>query len=394
MSSTSLIAILLHDLRSGGAERMMLNLAREWSRNGISVDLVLVKRQGVYLPLVPPNVRVIDLAAKRTFSSIVPLVQYIRKERPRALLSGLVHINILAIAATALAPKTRLVISERNTPSLDIGDHEPAAKLGYRLAPYLYPSADAIIAVSEGVADDLSAFAGLARRRIEAVTNPVITEELLCLAGEEFPHPWLHVGAPPVIMAVGRLAPAKDYPTLLRAFAKLRSMRPCRLLILGDGSLLQDLTTLAHRLEIGSDVEFLGFKINPYAAMSKAALLVLSSRWEGSPNVLVEAMACGLPVVSTDCPSGPREILDGGRYGALVPMGDPDALAAAMSKVLDRPPPRPLLEEACRPYRVSESAARYLEIMLGDSRPVGDVGACPAKLTQVPYRERAPRREG
>jgi glycosyltransferase involved in cell wall biosynthesis len=367
VKNTDRIAILQHDLRSGGTERMMLNLAGEWCRNEIHVDLVLVRREGAYLPLIPPDVRVVDLGARRTFTSVFPLVRYLRKERPRAILSGLVHVNIVAIAAVSLAPQTRLVISERNTPSHDMGDHEPAAKLGYRLAPYLYPLADEIVAVSAGVADDLSAFARLSRERIETVANPVITDQTLALARGDFPHRWFGVGAPPVVLAVGRLAPAKDYPTLLHAFAKLRAARDCRLLILGDGNLLPELTVLARRLKIASDVEFHGFVINPYAAMSKAAVLVLSSQWEGSPNVLTEAMACGLPVVSTDCPSGPREILDNGRYGPLVPIGNAEALASAMARMLDEPTPRPLLDEGCRPYHAALSAARYLEIMLRDT---------------------------
>jgi glycosyltransferase involved in cell wall biosynthesis len=361
---TDRLAILQHNLVSGGCERMMVNLATEWSKRGIAVDLVLVSREGAYLPLVPPEVRIIDLKARRTLTALPALVRYLRRERPRAVLSGLVHINTIAVLAKAFAPGTRFIISERNTPSVDRNDKQPALKLGYRLAPYLYRRADAIIAVSGGVADDLSASTGLARQRIEVINNPVVTEQTLVLAREDFRHPWFGPGAPPVIVAAGRLAAAKDYPTLLRAFAKLRGRRPCRLMILGEGELLSDLTALARELGIAPDVEFAGFLINPYAVMSRASLLVLSSRWEGSPNVLVEAMACGLPVVSTDCPSGPREILAGGKYGALVPVGDIDALATAMASTLEKPTAAVLLEEASRPYRSANAATRYLNAML------------------------------
>jgi len=361
------LAILQQNLASGGCERMMINLATEWSKCGIPVDLVLVTREGAYLPLVPPEIRIIDLGARRTLTAVPPLVRYLHRERPRAMLSGLVHINTIAIIAKSIAPQTRVVISERNTPTLDKKDRHPATRLGYKLAPYLYPRADAIIAVSGGVADDLSASAGLARQRIEVINNPVITDQTLKLAREEFRHSWFEPGAPPVILAAGRLAPAKDYPTLLRAFAKLRPTRSCRLMILGEGSLLSELTQLAAELGIKRDVEFVGFVINPYAVMSQAALFVLSSRWEGSPNALVEAMACGVPVVATDCPSGPREILAGGKYGPLVLVGDVDGLAAAMVSALEKPTPLQLLQEGANPYRSTHAAARYLNAMLAQS---------------------------
>jgi glycosyltransferase involved in cell wall biosynthesis len=348
---------------------MMINLAREWSRQGIPTDLVLFNKSGVYLPLVPPEVRIIDLDAKRTAASLIPLARYLRRERPRAVLSGLVHVNTMAILAKAFAPRgTRIVISERNTPSEDVKDALPANRLGYHLAPHLYRHADGIIAVSAGVADDLTVTARLPRERIEVINNPVVTDSTVELAREPFPHPWFEPGSPPVILAVGRLTMAKDYPTLLHAFAALRTARNCRLLILGDGPLQQKLEALAFKLGIRADVDFGGFVVNPYAAMSKAALLVLSSRWEGSPNVVVEAMACGLPVVSTDCPSGPREILAGGRYGALVPVGDDRALAAAMSAMLDHPVPAALLAERSRDYSARRSASRYLDVLLAGSR--------------------------
>jgi glycosyltransferase involved in cell wall biosynthesis len=367
MRKAERLAILQHNLKPGGCERMMVNLASEWVKDGIPVDLVLVTREGAYLPLVPSDVRIIDLRARRTLTAIPSLVRYLRKERPSAVLSGLAHINTIALLAKAAAPRMRFVISERNTPTLDSKDDQPATRLGYQLAPYLYPRADAIIAVSEGVADDLSAFVGIERQRIRVICNPVVTDQTLALARDAFHHPWFDSGAPPVILAVGRLAPAKDHPTLLRAFAKLRSSRSCRLMILGDGSLLQSLSQLACELGVRQDVEFAGFVLNPYAIMSRASLFVLSSRWEGSPNALVEAMACDLPVISTDCPSGPREILAGGKYGPLVPVGDFETLAKAMAAILDKPTSKTLLQEGARPYRSTNSASCYLDAMLARS---------------------------
>jgi glycosyltransferase involved in cell wall biosynthesis len=364
MRQTERLAILQQNLESGGCERMMVNLAAEWSKSGIAVDLVLISREGVYLPLVSPDVRIVDLHARRTLTALPSLVGYLRREQPRALLSGLVHVNTIALLAKTIAPRTRIVISERNTPTLDSKDEQPAAKFGYKLAPYLYPRADAIIAVSEGVADDLSKFAGLARQRIKVINNPVITDQTLELAQEQFHHPWIECGEPPVIVAAGRLVPSKDYPTLLRAFAQLRSTRACRLMILGDGFLLESLSQLACELGIKRDVEFLGFLLNPYAVIAKASLFVLSSRWEGSPNALVEAMGCNVPVVSTDCPSGPREILAAGKYGPLVPVGDFEGLAAAMACMLESPTSSSLLQQGAWPYRSTHAASCYLDAML------------------------------
>jgi len=366
------ISILQQDLRSGGAERMMLNLAREWTSRGIATDLVLVQRSGVYLPLVPPQVRVVDLGAGRTSACLPRLVRYLWKERPRALLSGLVHVNVAAILGRMLGPRgVRLVISERNTPSQDSKDPERATRIGYRLAPYLYRYADAITAVSAGVADDLAHFARLPRERIQVINNPVVTPELYELAREPVSHPWFRPDSPPVILAVGRLSEAKDYPLLLRAFAHVRRTMTCRLLVLGDGPLQAELEQLAESLGIRADVDFAGFVLNPYSAMSHAALLVLSSRWEGSPNVLVEAMACGLPVVSTDCPSGPREILMEGRYGALTPVGDIPALAQAICSTLANPPRSDVLRARAAAYAVSNAADCYLKALLGSATAEG-----------------------
>jgi len=344
----------------------MLNLAREWSRSGVEVDLLLVQASGAYLEQVPAGLRVVELGSSRTLTSIPALARYLRKARPTALLSGLVHVNVAAILARSLARTgTRLIISERNTPSADKNDVMPATRLGYRLAPYLYPKADGIIAVSAGVANDLAAFAGLPRESIEVVNNPVVTTELRELAKEPFEHRWFRPGLPPVVLAVGRISVQKDYETLVRAFRLLRNERDCRLLILGDGPERAELEALIGELNLREDVELFGFSRNPYAVMARASVLALSSRWEGSPNVLVEAMACGLPVVSTDCPSGPREILMDGKFGGLVPVGDYTQLANAIAKTLDHPTPSTLLKRRSDDYDAKTSAAHYLRVLTG-----------------------------
>jgi glycosyltransferase involved in cell wall biosynthesis len=198
------------------------------------------------------------------------------------------------------------------------------------------------------------------------IRNPVITPDLARAAAEPCPHPWVAEPSPargPVIVGAGRFQRQKDFPTLIRAFARLRLERPCRLLLLGEGGWRDRLVALIQDLGLGAEVDLPGFQPNLYPFLARADLFVLSSAWEGSPNVLTEAMALGTPVVSTDCPSGPREILEGGRFGPLVPVGDTDALAAAMARTLDSPLPAQTLIEAVAEYRQEISAARYLAVL-------------------------------
>lgn len=331
------VALLLPSLQGGGAERVMLNLAQGFAERGIKVDLVLARAQGPYLSQVPPCVRVVDLGRSRMLTSLPGLVRYLRRERPAALLSAMNHVNLIAIVARRLAgQKLRLVVSEHNTLSVSVAN---ARTLRARLIPamikVLYPWADAIVTVSQGVADDLARVTELARDSFTIIYNPVITPELFAKAEEPVDHPWFASGQPPVVLGVGRLTPQKDFPTLIRAFALLRQERSARLMILGEGEERLKLETLMRQMGLEQDVSFPGFVENPFKFMKKAKVFVLSSRWEGLPTVLIEALALGTPVVSTDCPSGPREILEDGRWGALVSVGNEEAMARAMRQVID-----------------------------------------------------------
>ena len=199
------------------------------------------------------------------------------------------------------------------------------------------------------------------------IYNPVVTAELVSQSRAPLDHPWLQLGAPPVILGVGRLHEQKDFPTLLRAFARVRAKREARLIILGEAKHAEyrtELTTLAAQLGIANDVMFPGFVDNPFAYMAHAAVFVLSSAWEGLPTVLIEALACGCPVVSTDCPSGPAEILENGKYGPLVPVGDDVALADAICSVLNTPPNRDWLRARGALFGVDHVADRYLGVLL------------------------------
>ena len=229
------------------------------------------------------------------------------------------------------------------------------------LMKIFYPRADGVVAVSKGVADDLAVVIGLPRERITVIYNPVVTPELLQKAQEPIDHPWFHPGEPPVILGVGRLTKQKDFPTLIQAFALVRKERPARLIILGEGEDRYELEELIRKLGIASDVDMPGFVDNPYKYMAYSTVFVLSSAWEGLPTVLIEAMACGCPVVSTNCHSGPAEILENGKYGKLVAVGDAAGLAEAMVGTLDAPESLNVVRRA-QDFGVEQAVAGYLEI--------------------------------
>jgi glycosyltransferase involved in cell wall biosynthesis len=357
------IAIFISFSGEGGVERMILNLAGGLRDEGFDVDLVLVKARGAHVLSIPAGVRVVKLNAHHTLTSLPALVRYLRRERPQVLLAAKDRAIKTAVLARAFARvPVRLVGRLGTTLSAALRGRSLIKKwVWYMSMRLFYRHVDRIIGVSQGVVDDVLAITSLPRERVRVVRNPVWTPELSRLAQESVGHPWLQTRDTPVILGAGRLTRQKDFATLIRAFAEVRTRRPCRLIILGDGNLRSYLETLASELNVRDDVSLPGFVTNPYAWIARARLFVLSSLWEGSPNVLTEALAIGVPVVSTDCPSGPREILKDGEYGTLVPMGDVTALAHAMAATLDHPLPRERLQEAARPYTVNQSVRGYLE---------------------------------
>jgi glycosyltransferase involved in cell wall biosynthesis len=260
----------------------------------------------------------------------------------------------------------KVVTNEQTTPSLSIRS-QPAAGTVLKMMRRLYPKADRIVAISQGVADDLISLLNLPHEKVTVIHNPVITPELFEQAKQPVSHPWFEQNRLLVILAVGRLTKAKDYPTLFRAFSLVRQVRPAKLLILGEGEERANLERLAIELGIQNDVSMPGFVDNPFAFMAKASVFVLSSAWEGFGNVLVEALACGCPVVATDCRSGPREILDNGRYGRLVPVGDHEALAKAILETLDNPDfpaNRQTRLQRAMEFSVDAAVDKYLKVLL------------------------------
>lgn len=330
------IAIFLRCLYGGGAERVMLNLARHFLEQQLTVDMVVAFSAGSLTEQLPPEIRLIDLNARSKLAILPKLVKYLQQEHPKTMLAALHYPCEIALLAKRIAGiSTRVVVSEHNHLSQEA---KRIPQLSVRLTPLaariFYPWADGIVAVSQGVAEDLAKVTRIPKERIDLIYNPVLTPDVLSKAKAPVNHPWFQPGEPPVILAVGRLYPQKDYPTLIRAFAQVRQVLPSRLVILGEGPEAANLNTLINELGLEENVGLLGFVNNPYAYMERAAVFVLSSAWEGFGNVLVEALAVGTPVVSTNCESGPAEILADGKYGDLTPVGDSNKMAEAILNVL------------------------------------------------------------
>lgn len=358
------VAFYLPSLRGGGAERSIVTLANAFAARGLDVDMVLATAEGPYLADLASDVRLVDLGARRVLTSLPGLSRYLRAEHPRALLAAMTHANVVAVMAHRLSRVSlRLVLSERNTLSRSMVSVTSLRSRGFlRMLRYAYTRADTIVAVSNGVADDLAHTVGLPRQRIEVVYNPIVSHAVFEKAAEPLDHPWFQAAAPPVILSVGRLNPQKDYATLLRAFAEVRQQMTCRLAILGEGASRDTLEALARDLGVWDDVTMPGFVPNPFNWMRKASVFVLSSAWEGLPGVLIQAMACGTPVVSTDCPSGPSEILAGGVWGRLVPVGDVEAVARAIEATLTSKT-NPDVASRALDFGVEHAVDRYLAVL-------------------------------
>ncbi len=352
---------------------MMLHLAQGFVGRGLTVDLILVRATGLNLQSVPPNVRIVDLNCSHSRLSIWKLISYLRRERPRAMLSALDTLNVIAILAKWLSgTDTRLAISLTcfislvyNRKNADVFTRSIYARITFFALKVLYRFADRIVAISSGVADDCAELAHIPRSRIEVLYLPVITPNLHERAREPISHAWFRPEAPPVIIAVGRLSKAKDYPTLIKAFSILLKRKPARLLILGEGECRRELEQLVQDLGLATEVSLPGYIDNQYAFISHASVLALSSAWEGLSNVLVEALACGTNVVSTDCLSGPREILDGGKWGQLVPVGDASAFALALEETLASGVTTSLPAEMLERFSLDPVVDKYCYLLLG-----------------------------
>lgn len=359
------LAFVLPDMTGGGAERIALRLMEDAIAAGHAVDLVLQVRKGEWLDRLPEDVRVVDLGAARLRGSLLPLVRYFRSARPDGVQIFMWPLTVMGIAAHGAArSRARLVTSDHTVLSRHFSHLGGAAHAVLRKSiGMFYPRADARITVSSGAADDLAALTGLDRSAIEVIYNPVEGPDDRPASDPEIERLWGQEGGR--ILTVGKLKPEKNHALLIRSFARLLRRRPAKLMILGDGPLRRETAELIASEGLSDHVVMPGFVADPWPYYASADLFALTSDYEGFGNVLVEAMHCGLPVVSTDCPTGPREILGGGDFGILVPIDDEAALAAALEQGLrDRPDPQVLIARASAlsGHHVSQ---RYLALMLG-----------------------------
>jgi glycosyltransferase involved in cell wall biosynthesis len=368
------IALALPKLAGGGAELITLRLAGGLLQQGLRVDLLLGRideqAQGL-LDQAPEQLRMVDLKERppTLASKAWGMARYMREHRPVAVVSALDIAGAAVWARKLSRTDTPVVLWVRTNLTEQFRDRRgPGAAIRRRLFVAAHRRADAVVCVSHGVARDVASLAGVAEQSLDVIHNPVITPALLKQASEPIDHPWFEPGQPPVVLGVGRLVRQKNFPLLVRAFARVRADRPVRLAILGgsdprEPDVAGHLQSLAGELGIADDVALLGFEPNAAAYMSRAGVFVLSSSYEGFGNVLAEALAVGTPTVSTDCPSGPAEILEGGRYGPLVPVDDPEALAGGIVEALDRPVPEAQRTQRGNHFSVDRAAQSHLSVL-------------------------------
>jgi glycosyltransferase involved in cell wall biosynthesis len=361
------IAIVIPTLGGGGAERVTVNLANELACRGRLVDVVPALAGGSLEDELDPVVRVVSLKARRLRGALLPLAKYLRTVRPAAVLACMWPTGVIALGARRMAGvKTRLVVVEHTMFSADPAFRSPSRRLAARMTIRgIYPAADVVVNVSHGAADDLSRFSGLPRDSITVIYNPVVGARVS--RGE--PRPDLAgwwCGSHSRLLAVGSLSPVKDHATLINALFRLRRTVDARLLILGEGERRDNLAAQIRALGLDDAVFMPGFVKDTAPYFERADLMVLSSISEALPTVLIEALAAGTPIVSTDCPSGPREILAGGRYGRLVPVGDAEALAAALAASLVAEHDRRFLIERSEDFSINEAADRYERLLIGE----------------------------
>jgi glycosyltransferase involved in cell wall biosynthesis len=357
-------------LGQGGADRVTLTLLKSLNRQHFDLTLVLSKRVGEFLEDVPADVQVLSLNAPNLWFSWFPLWRLLRQHRPDILFSTSGGANIPAVIAFKLARlRGRLVLSERNT--LFHSGLTAKRRLVVWFKRTLYNQADRITAVSQGVQNDVVETLGIQADHVQVIYNPIVDDTLHQAAQEPVTHPWFQQDIP-IVLAAGRLVVQKDFQTLLRAFAQVRNGRPARLVILGEGPLEPELKALSRELGIEPDVWFGGFDKNPFKYMAKCAVFVLSSLHEGLPGVLIQAMACGAPVIATDCPFGPAEIItEPGKDGILVPVGDVKALVEKLEFLLSHPEIRQQMGEAARHsverFSVETILSHYVAALCGNN---------------------------
>lgn len=337
------VAFFLPSMEPGGTERNVVNIVNNIDREKYALSLVLGKASGDFIKQINKDVSIINSNRSSSLGLFLKLVDYFKTERPDIFVSSFTRINIICIVAKIFARvNTKIIATEHAVFSfLQIIAKTPWRRFFAKIflpgiSKLVYPLADSIICVSRGIADDLIKIVNC-KNKIKVINNPIINKEIYELLKEPIYEKDFLDANKPIILAVGRLVKCKDYPTLFKAFRLVLKNFPAKLVILGKGPEEKYLINLVDKLGLAENIFFAGFKKNPYKYMNKASVFVLSSMQEGFGNVIVEAMACGTPVVSTDCPVGPGEIIQDKINGLLVPPQDEKALADAILIILNDP---------------------------------------------------------
>ena len=355
----------------------MVELANGLCAEGLRTDLVVARDDGPWRRLLSRRVRLVTMSWRGAPIGLVKLVRYLHRERPDIMLANGRSSIILALVARRVVPGLAVISRIPSNLKADSINASLKNQLMKAVEARLLPHSDAIVTNSDGSSEDLIRSVPRAAPRVRTIHNPVVWPGLAAEAAEPLQHPWFHDGGAPIILSVGRLVPHKDHATLIRAFVAIAKERAHRLVVLGEGPERRNLHKLALELKIAHRVDFPGFHSNPFAFMAKSRLFVLSSTFEGMPNVLIQAMACGTPVVSTDCPSGPREVLEDGKWGELVPVGDAEKLAEAMKSCLDSPQAPEKLIARAHTFSAAASVQAYLRLMAQIAQ--GDITHRPAR---------------
>lgn len=336
--SSKKIAFFMRSAHGGGAERVMIALANQFAQKGYDIDFVFVNAAGTFLKDVDTNIRIVDLKAPRAIFALLSFYLYLFKTRPKYVISALNYINILALVANLMLifGKAKVIVTEHGTLSAVRGSLAGTGKIVPVLMKFLYGLAYKIVAVSDGVGDDLSNQLGLQRDKIITIYNPIDFEKINQLKKEKLLHPWA-LQETPIVLGAGRLVDVKNFPLLINAFLQVRAKTVGKLVIIGEGERRAELEQLIQTSAYADDICLFGFTQNPYQWMHRASVFVLSSNTEGLPTVLIEAIAAGTQVISTNCPHGPYEILQAGKYGTLVPVGDVQAMQQAIYNALNNP---------------------------------------------------------
>jgi len=359
------IAFLTDKLSIGGVGRVLVNFANELSFRGFRVDLVVGKGTGPYSELLSTQVKIFEIGTTNRLGALPKLAAYLLLNRPAVLATDRLRLNFLALDATRLTMSKAKVVMTAHVPlSMRLARISPSKrkKMAKRIKAYI-PRNHSLIGVSKGVARDMVNSLGFPPEKTHVIYNPIITPKMLQMAGDPVDHPWFKEKTLPILLSAGRFYDQKDFPMLINAFEKVWKRQKCRLVILGEGKEKENIVKLVRQKGLSQFVFMPGFVINPYKFMAKANIFVLSSKWEGFGNVLAEAMALGTPVVSTDCQYGPNEILENGKYGPLVPVGDTEAMAKAIEEVLSAPLPKQLLRKGADRFGVEQSVRKFTKVL-------------------------------